>query len=211
MSKKKLFIVFEGVEGSGKSYQSRKLYKNLLKKGYSCILTREPGGTESAEKIRNLILKDYFRKSIKDKFHRYTDTLLYLASRNEHLQNKILPALKQKKIVICDRFTDSTIAYQVYGKKINLNFINLIHKFLLGSLKPDITFMLNVDMKIAMRRLNKRKVKNRYDKFPVSFYKKVQGAFLKISRNRKNYYVLNSSNYNNKLEKKILTIVLKKI
>ncbi len=211
MSKKKLFIVFEGVEGSGKSYQSRKLYKNLLKKGYSCILTREPGGTESAEKIRNLILKDYFRKSIKDKFHRYTDTLLYLASRNEHLQNKILPALKQKKIVICDRFTDSTIAYQVYGKKINLNFINLIHKFLLGSLKPDITFMLNVDMKIAMRRLNKRKVKNRYDKFPVSFYKKVQGAFLKISRNRKNYYVLNSSDYNNKLEKKILTIVLKKI
>ena len=211
MSKKKLFIVFEGVEGSGKSYQSRKLYKNLLKKGYSCILTREPGGTESAEKIRNLILKDYFRKSIKDKFHRYTDTLLYLASRNEHLQNKILPALKQKKIVICDRFTDSTIAYQVYGKKINLNFINLIHKFLLGPLKPDITFMLNVDMKIAMRRLNKRKVKNRYDKFPVSFYKKVQGAFLKISRNRKNYYVLNSSDYNNKLEKKILTIVLKKI
>ncbi len=211
MSKKKLFIVFEGVEGSGKSYQSRKLYKNLLKKGYSCILTREPGGTESAEKIRNLILKDYFRKSIKDKFHRYTDTLLYLASRNEHLQNKILPALKQKKIVICDRFTDSTIAYQVYGKKINLNFINLIHKFLLGSLKPDITFMLNVDMKIAMRRLNKRKIKNRYDKFPVSFYKKVQGAFLKISRNRKNYYVLNSSDYNNKLEKKILTIVLKKI
>ena len=211
MSKKKLFIVFEGVEGSGKSYQSRKLYKNLLKKGYSCILTREPGGTESTEKIRNLILKDYFRKSIKDKFHRYTDTLLYLASRNEHLQNKILPALKQKKIVICDRFTDSTIAYQVYGKKINLNFINLIHKFLLGSLKPDITFMLNVDMKIAMRRLNKRKVKNRYDKFPVSFYKKVQGAFLKISRNRKNYYVLNSSDYNNKLEKKILTIVLKKI
>ena len=211
MSKKKLFIVFEGVEGSGKSYQSRKLYKNLLKKGYSCILTREPGGTESAEKIRNLILKDYFRKSIKDKFHRYTDTLLYLASRNEHLQNKILPALKQKKIVICDRFTDSTIAYQVNGKKINLNFINLIHKFLLGSLKPDITFMLNVDMKIAMRRLNKRKVKNRYDKFPVSFYKKVQGAFLKISRNRKNYYVLNSSDYNNKLEKKILTIVLKKI
>ena len=71
--------------------------------------------------------------------------------------------------------------------------------------------MLNVDMKIAMRRLNKRKVKNRYDKFPVSFYKKVQGAFLKISRNRKNYYVLNSSDYNNKLEKKILTIVLKKI
>ena len=99
MSKKKLFIVFEGVEGSGKSYQSRKLYKNLLKKGYSCILTREPGGTESAEKIRNLILKDYFRKSIKDKFHRYTDTLLYLASRNEHLQNKILPALKQKKLL----------------------------------------------------------------------------------------------------------------
>ena len=87
-----------------------------IKKKIPTIITREPGGTKSAELIRNLILKDYFNKSQKDKFDKYTDTLLYLASRNEHVKNKITPALK-KYVVICDRFVDSTIAYQVFGKK----------------------------------------------------------------------------------------------
>ena len=114
--KKPFFIVFEGVEGSGKSFQSQKLFQNLNKKKLSSILTREPGGTRSAELIRNLILKDYFNKTKKEKFDKYTDTLLYLAARNEHVINKILPALKKKKIVICDRFIDSTIAYQVLEK-----------------------------------------------------------------------------------------------
>ena len=115
--KKPLFIVFEGVEGCGKSFQSKKLYLNLKKKKINTILTREPGGTKSAELIRKLILKDYFSKEQKEKFDKYTDTLLYLAARNEHVKTKIIPSLKQKKVVICDRFMDSTIAYQVYGKK----------------------------------------------------------------------------------------------
>ena len=98
MYKKKPFlIVFEGVEGCGKSYQSQKLIKNLKKKGINSILTREPGGTRSAESIRTLILKDYFKKEKKEKFDKYTDTLLYLAARNEHVKNKIQPALKQKR------------------------------------------------------------------------------------------------------------------
>ena len=98
MSKKKpFFIVFEGVEGCGKSYQSKKLLKNLKKKNIDTILTREPGGTRSAESIRTLILKDYFNKGKEEKFDKYTDTLLYLASRNEHIKNKIKPALKKKK------------------------------------------------------------------------------------------------------------------
>ena len=126
--KKPFFIVFEGVEGCGKSYQSKKLFRFLKKKMIPSILTREPGGTKSAEMIRNLILKDYFNKSSKDKFDKYTDTLLYLAARNEHIKNKIFPSLKKKMVVICDRFIDSTLAYQVYGKKINLNFVNNIHK-----------------------------------------------------------------------------------
>ena len=114
MSKKKpFFIVFEGVEGCGKSYQSKKLFNKLKKKNIASILTREPGGTKSSELIRNLILKDYFEKNSKEKFDKYTDTLLYLAARNEHIKNKIRPALLKKKIVICDRFTDSTLAYQV--------------------------------------------------------------------------------------------------
>ena len=95
--KKSLFIVFEGVEGCGKSYQSKKLQKNLKLVGLNSILTREPGGTKSAESIRSLILKDYFNKGKKEKFDKYTDTLLYLASRNEHIKNKIHPALRNKK------------------------------------------------------------------------------------------------------------------
>ena len=95
--KKPLFIVFEGVEGCGKSFQSKKLFNNLKKKNFEVVLTREPGGTKSAELIRNLILKDYFQKGINEKFNKYTDTLLYLAARNEHVLNKIKPALRKKK------------------------------------------------------------------------------------------------------------------
>ena len=90
---KSLFITFEGIEGSGKSYQSRKLYKNLKKRGMPVILTREPGGTTSAEKIREVILKDYFHPDSKEKFNKYTDTLLYLAARNEHVEKKLKPAI----------------------------------------------------------------------------------------------------------------------
>jgi len=97
--KKSLFVVFEGVEGCGKSFQSKKLAHNLKKKGIKCILTREPGGTNSAELIRNLILKDYFNKNKSEKFHKYTDTLLYMAARNEHIKNKIKPELKKKGLL----------------------------------------------------------------------------------------------------------------
>ncbi len=209
--KKPFFIVFEGVEGSGKSFQSKKLFKNLNKKKLSIILTREPGGTRSAELIRNLILKDYFNKKKKEKFDKYTDTLLYLAARNEHVINKILPALKKKKIVICDRFVDSTIAYQVFGKKVNINFIKNIHKSILGKLKPDLTFILKVSSRSSKNRLRKRKSKNRYDNFPQSFYEKAQKSFLKIAKNKKNYFILESSKNDNFLEKKILKITLNKL
>ena len=207
--KKPLFIVFEGVEGSGKSFQSKKLYQKLIKNKIQTILTREPGGTKSAELIRNLILKDYFKKTTKEKFDKYTDTLLYLAARNEHILHKIKPALKKKKVVICDRFIDSTIAYQVYGKKVNYSFIKLIHNQILGNLKPDLTFILKVSTKSSRKRLSERKSKNRYDNFPQSFYNKAQKSFLKIAKNKKNYFILDSSSNNNILEKKILEITLK--
>jgi len=145
--KKPFFIVFEGVEGCGKSFQSKKLFNNLKKNSIDAVLTREPGGTKSSELIRNLILKDYFNKNSKEKFDKYTDTLLYLAARNEHVKNKIKPALNKKKVVICDRFTDSTIAYQVDGKKVDINFINNIHKKILEGIKPNIVFILKVSSK----------------------------------------------------------------
>ena len=207
--KKPFFIVFEGVEGCGKSYQSKKLFRFLKKKKIPSILTREPGGTKSAEMIRNLILKDYFNKSSKDKFDKYTDTLLYLAARNEHIKNKILPSLKKKMVVICDRFIDSTLAYQVYGKKINLNFVNNIHKLILNGIKPNLTFILKVSSKSSKKRLIKRKTKNRYDNFTQSFYSNVQKSFIKIAKGKKNYFILDSSKNDNSLEKKIFNITSK--
>ena len=209
--KKPFFIVFEGVEGCGKSFQSKKLLKNLKKKKIPTLLTREPGGTKSAELIRNLILKDYFNKDNKDKFDKYTDTLLYLAARNEHIKNKIKPALKNKYIIICDRFIDSTMAYQVDGKKIDIKFINNIHKYILDGVKPNITFVLKVSINSSQKRLNKRKSKNRYDNFSQSFYTKAQNSFLKIAKNKKNYFILDSSTNDNSLEKKIFKIVRKRL
>ena len=207
--KKPLFVVFEGVEGCGKSYQSKRLKNNLKKKGINAILTREPGGTRGAESIRRLILKDYFHKGKNEKFDKYTDTLLYLAARNEHIKNKIKPALSQKKIVICDRFIDSTLAYQVFGKNVNKDFIDYIHKFILQGIKPSITFVLKVSIKSSKKRLKKRKTKNRYDNFAQSFYTKAQKSFMKISNNKRNYYILDSSKNDDRLEVKIFDIVNK--
>ena len=191
--KKPLFVTFEGIEGSGKSYQSRKLYNKLKKKNISAILTREPGGTKGAETIRDIILKDYFHPNSKEQFSKYTDTLLYLAARNEHIENKIKPAIAKRKNIICDRFIDSTLAYQVYGKGVNKNLVDSVHKFILGNIKPDLTFILKVNISKALQRLNKRKKKNRYDKFSKSFYVKVQNAFIKIAKkNRKRYFILDN-------------------
>jgi dTMP kinase len=207
--KKPFFVVFEGVEGCGKSYQSKKLYNRLKKDKIDTILTREPGGTKSSELIRNLILKDYFTKNNREKFDKYTDTLLYLAARNEHIKNKIKPALIKKKVVICDRFIDSTIAYQVYGKKVDINFINNIHRKILQDIKPNVVFVLKVSKNSSRKRLKKRKFKNRYDNFPQSFYNKAQKSFIKLAKNKKNYFILNSSLNDDSLEDKIFNIINK--
>ena len=188
--KKPLFVTFEGIEGSGKTYHCRKLYNELRRKNLSVIVTREPGGTKSAEKIRKVILEDYFVSDSKEKFSKYTDTLLYLAARNEHVQNVIKPAISKKKIVLCDRFIDSTLAYQVFGKGVSKSFVDNIHKFILGNIKPDLTFVLKVKISKAMHRLKKRKKKNRYDKFSKNFYIKAQNAFIKIAKDNKRRYCI---------------------
>ena len=209
--KKPFFIVFEGIEGSGKSYQIKKLYNNLKKKGLKILKTREPGGTKGAERIRKLILKDYFGKNKSEEFDKYTDTLLYLAARNEHIKKKIEPALKKKLIVLCDRFVDSTLAYQVSGKIVKPGFIENIHNEILP-FKPNLTFVLKVKIRKALIRLQKRRKKNRYDKFSKSFYIKAQKAFLKIAKkNKKKYYVIDNSTDSMHIETKILEIVLNKL
>ena len=163
-------------------------------------MTREPGGTKSAEMIRNLILKDYFNKSSKEKFDKYTDTLLYLAARNEHVKNKIFPSLKKNGNnlwQVC--WLDDSLSS--LWKKINFNFVNTIHKSILNGLKPDLTFILKVSSKSSKKRLIKRKTKNRYDNFSQSFYNNVQKSFLKIAKDKKHYFILDSSKNDDSLEK----------
>ena len=203
--KKPLFVTFEGIEGSGKSYQSKKLYKSIKKRKIPVILTREPGGTRGAEKIRKIILEDYFYLHSKIRFNKYTDTLLYLAARSEHIENKIKPAISKKKIIICDRFIDSTLAYQVYGKGVSKALVDSVHKYILGSIRPDLTFILKVNISKALERLKKRKKKNRYDKFSKYFYIKAQKAFIKIAKkNKTRYFVLDNSKDSDETEKIIL-------
>tara|TARA_B100000029_G_scaffold98228_1_gene88442 strand:+ start:2898 stop:3545 length:648 start_codon:yes stop_codon:yes gene_type:complete len=208
--RKPLFITFEGIEGSGKSYQSKKLFNNIKKIKLPVYRTREPGGTINAERIRKIILTDYFGNKKNEKFDKYTDTLLYLAARNEHIKNRIKKLLLKKNIVICDRFIDSTTAYQVYGKGVDKKLINIIHKHILDGLKPDITFILKVNITKALKRLNKRKVKNRYDKFSKNFYIKVQKAFIKIAKmNKKRCIIIDNSKDNNFTENKVFDNFLK--
>ena len=206
MSKvKSLFVTFEGIEGSGKTYQSKKLFKSLVKKKIQVVLTREPGGSKSAEEIRKIILT-----GSKNKFTKNTDTLLYLAARNEHIVNKLKPEILKKKNIICDRYIDSTLAYQVYGKGVNEKFVENIHKEILGNVKPDFTFVLTVNIKKAFERIKKRKIKNRYDKFSLNFYKKVQNAFIKIAKkNKRKYLILNNSTDTTEVEQVILKKFIK--
>ena len=203
--KKFLFIVFEGIEGSGKTYQSKKLLNNLKKKKIPVHFTREPGGTKSAETIRRIILSGE-----KKKFNETTDTLLYLAARNEHIEKTLIPTIKKKNI-ICDRFIDSTLAYQVGGKNVDIDLVNFIHKKILFKIKPDLTILLTVNINKAFQRLDKRMFKNRYDKFSKKFYKKVQNSFIqKASLEKSKYFILDNSTDSSLVEKKILKKVLSK-
>ena len=189
MFKKKPFIVFEGIECSGKSFHSRNLVKEFKSKKIPFIYLREPGGTVTAEFIRKLILNKK-----RDKLDSLTDTLLYLAARNENFIKNI-KSNYGKKIIVCDRFTDSTLAYQHYGFGISKDLIVNINKTILNNIRPDLTFLMIVDLKNSLLRLSKRKNLNRYDKFKGLFYKKVQKGFLKIAKkNKKKYMIIDSNN-----------------
>ena len=184
---KKPIIVFEGIEGSGKSLHINNVASYLKKKGKKFIKIREPGGNQNSEKIRKLILNN------KSNFDKVTDLLLYFAARNENLKNIIMKNVG-KKIILIDRFVDSTFAYQHYGMGININFINEISNFLLKNIKVSFTFLNLVNEKNMKIRLKQRKKLNRYDKFEMSFYKKVQSGFIKIAnKNNKKYLKINSN------------------
>tara|TARA_B100001094_G_scaffold324196_1_gene376378 strand:+ start:560 stop:1174 length:615 start_codon:yes stop_codon:yes gene_type:complete len=185
MSKKPI-IVFEGIEGSGKTHHISLVSKYLDQKKINYIKIREPGGNLNSEKIRKLILNN------KSDFNKNTDLLLYMAARSENVA--VIKKNHKKKIILIDRFTDSTIAYQHYGMGVDLNIIKLINKFLLKDINVNYTFLNIVNKKNLFSRLKKRKSLNRYDKFNMSFYNKVQNGFLKLANsNKKSYKIINSN------------------
>ena len=200
---KKPIIVFEGIEGSGKSYHIKNVSNYLKKKKIKFSKIREPGGSINSEKIRKLILNK------KSKFDKFTDLLLYMASRNENFHNILLKNNK-KKIILIDRFLDSTIAYQHYGMGINLKIIKYINSLILKKIKVNFTFLNTVNKKNLKLRLKKRKNLNRYDNFNFKFYSKVQNGFLKLAKNKKNYLIINS-NLPIKLNKSIIFNKFKKL
>ena len=199
MSKKPV-IVFEGIEGSGKSYHISNVSKYLKKKNISHIKVREPGGCLNAEKIRKIILNN------KSTFNKNTDLLLYLAARSENVQ--LLKKYYKKKVILLDRFIDSTVAYQHYGLNINLKIIDIINKYLLKDFKIDFTFLNIVNKDNMKKRLKSRKALNRYDKFNTIFYQKVQKGYIKLAKQNKKRYQIIDSNLDININK---SLIIKKV
>ena len=202
MSKKPI-IVFEGIEGSGKSHHINKVSKYLDKKKINYIKIREPGGSLNSEKIRRLILNK------KSNFNIYTDLLLYLAARSENIN--LLKKSYKKKIILIDRFIDSTIAYQHYGMGASLTIIKIINKFLLKNIKVNFTFLNVVNKKNLFQRLKNRKSLNRYDQFDMNFYNKVQKGFLKLAKSNKKSYKIIDSNLDIKKNEDLIINQIKKL
>ena len=169
------FITFEGIEGSGKSTQTKLLANSFENFGIQTVLTREPGGTELAEKIREFILNN-------SGFEPITELLLHNAARYEHAIKLIEPSLKAGKTVICDRFVDSTMAYQGYAMKIGKKLPAIIHNLCLEGVSPNLTIILDIDPKIGIARSAKRVDNNRYDQLDINFHERVRAAFLDIAK-----------------------------
>ena len=194
---KKLIIVFEGIEGTGKSHHINVVSKYLKKKKIKFIQIREPGGSKNSEKIRKLILDN------KSTFNKYTDLLLYMSARSENIE--LIKKNIGKKIILIDRFSDSTIAYQHYGMGVDIDLITNINDFLLKDIAIDFTFLNTVSQKNMKNRLIKRKKLNRYDRFNNNFYEKVQKGFMKILKKDPSRYMKIDSNLDiHRNEKNIL-------
>ena len=173
----KKFITFEGGEGTGKSTQAKLLFSSIKKTSEKVILTREPGGTNIAEEIRKIIVKNNYN------LNKVSELLLIYAARNEHLKDTIIPSLDKGHVILCDRFLDSTFVYQVQGKKIDIKIFEYFNKLIIKNYKPEITFIIDIDPIIGIERsleLNKKETK--YEKLPLSFHEKVRKDFITLSK-----------------------------
>ena len=196
-----LLITFEGGEGTGKSTQSKLLYDYLKSKTTDVILTREPGGCTESENIRNLLVKGNINK-----WDPITESLLHNAARREHIKNVIKPALLKNKIVICDRYIDSTMAYQGIGQGVNLNFLNILSKEVTENIVANITFIFDIDPDISLKRAKKRdkNTNNRYENFDLSFHKNIRNYFKSLINTNKRYILIDASNSIEEIHLKIL-------
>lgn len=195
-----LFISFEGIEGSGKSTQAKILYDSLKEKKYPVILTREPGGTVIGNDIRQILID---KKN--NQIQPLTELLLNFASRIEHLQQVILPALKNKQIVITDRFYDSTLAYQGFAMGVEIETIEKMHQLMINSIQPDITFLCDMEVEVAFQRIKSRSDNNRYEELSFDFHNKVRNGFLEIAKNNAGRIkIINANNDFSKVAEQVI-------
>ena len=217
MDKKRgLFITFEGGEGSGKTTQVNRLAQFLTDKGKKVITTREPGGTPEGEKIRNLLVQ---REG--GDWSPFAEVLLLFAARIIHVDKIIKPALQKGKIVISDRFTDSTRAYQGYGHGFSLNVIEELNKLVLSDLNPDITFILDIESgkglarsgrRMATETIHIKQTEDRFEKMDTEFHERLRHGFLEIAKKSpERCHVINGTGSSEDITLKIQKIVLEKI
>ena len=172
---KGLFITFEGIDGCGKTTQLNMLNKYLQDKGYETVLTKEPGGKGLGEKIRNILLN--YDGEVSDR----CESFLFLADRAQNIDLIVNPAIRQGKIVLCDRHTDSTLAYQGYGRELDLAQIKKLNDLATNGRKPDITFIFDVSLETSSKRVGKDK--DRMEKSGKDFFQRVRNGYLKIAQN----------------------------
>lgn len=178
-----LFITFEGVEGSGKTTQILRLKKYLTRKGLACKVTREPGGVSISEKIRKILLDPEHRRLVP-----FSELLLYEAARAQHIEEVIKPLLKKGTIVLCDRFNDASIAYQGYGRKIDLNLIRRLNRLVSQGIKPDLTFLLDCPSDIGLKRalqrnrMSRNEKEGRFEREKIVFHHRVRKGYLEIAK-----------------------------
>lgn len=200
-----MFITFEGGEGSGKSTQVKLLAEYLKKQGRVVAITREPGGTPTAEKIREILLGN-------SELTPQEQCFLNFAARIDHVEKMIKPALKNGVVVISDRFFDSTYAYQGYAQGLPIKTIKSIHKAAINNFKPDLTIILDIDPLVAKKRIGARGGQNHYDKQKLDFHKKIRAAFLDIAaRNKRRCVVISAAKPAEKVAADIIKAVSKKL
>ena len=204
-----MFITFEGCEGSGKSTAIETIKNRLLKDGYEVLLTREPGGTPISEDIRKVILSKH-----NTDMDPMTEALLYAASRRQHIQQKILPALSQDKIVLCDRFLDSSLAYQGKARGLGMDNIYELNHYATDGLEPDITIFFDLKPEDGLSRISKNKLRevNRLDKEKLEFHNKVYDGFMELAKNNPDrYIVIDASKSPDEVAEDAYTKILKRI